>query len=112
MHPFFLLNILGLTLVSPSRDLSDFFRPQRIGQNARNNKWGYNPTRSGCRWERELKDFARGKNFLAIILGTEVDPKDQKDLGWEKPKLIQEYSTRKRGAFFSLCVNETDSNSL
>jgi hypothetical protein len=32
-----------------------------------------------------------------------VVEKDQKDLGWEKPKLIQEYSTRKRGAFYSLC---------
>jgi hypothetical protein len=38
----------------------------------------YNEKRMSVRdWEREFKDFARGRNFLAIILGTEDDPKDQ-----------------------------------
>jgi hypothetical protein len=55
-------------------------------------------------WEREFKDFARGKIFLAIILGTEDDPNVQTNIsGLNRPRLIQEYLARNRVAFYSLC---------
>jgi hypothetical protein len=58
----------------------------------------YNEKRMSVRdWEREFKDFARGKNFLAIILGTEDDPKDQTNIsGLNRPRLIL---SAKKGCF-------------